>query len=826
MSARALSLLALLAASEAQNAITVGWREPVVPQTQTVAAGGTVTFAWGGFHNVFKAPSRVAWDRCQTRGNNEAINGGAAGGRATWQAPNTAGRHYFFCTIGDHCQNRLKVEIVVVAPVPVTPTPPLVTPVPQTPVPTQPPSPDLFEMAEVTSYPTTLRADEYTLQMANPPLTMRMRGYNPTGATMTRKAVGPVLRFRAGDTVTVRLQNDLRENGPVSTGTNSYHEPGTTNLHTHGLHVNAETPEDNIMMDVDPGTSFTYRYQIPPDHASGTHWYHAHRHGNTALQAGGGMVGMIVVEDAADEVPAAVRALPELLLLAQWMVPSELMAIAAEMDGGAGDGWTESGASGVQPGVGYLTVNGQYQPTATVEQGQWTRVRMVYSSIGAAVEFSLRNVNGAGCEWQLLAKDGIFVDDAPRALNTVFMGPGNRAEVVVRCARAGSFEIVGEVGGQLPSTMLTVDVTRSFRAAAGDLPTFTAKRPAYLAHVYQGVENQGVVVEEHSLTLAGAGGGCQVRFDNVQKSYDGVVAHGAMPLGSVQKWRLDGARGHPFHIHVNSFQLGPDTADTSGYFQPGDWHDVFFMPDGVSATEIYFSVDRFRTKSILHCHFLDHEDRGCMGFIDITGGGDGSTGLSGTPLVSSDMTPAPTPAPPTPVPVTPAPPVCAWEATENVRLCSGANFVLDTDVFGEGFFPDNPHCPILPAGLSADEMVTMCQDVCGPADECAGFTFYTQGLQGEGPMCCFRTDASNKDGPGDNVCYEKAGWSDACTATPQPPVPTPQPPVPTPQPPAGPECLDISGNSCAACLSSNGVCAPFTRDHCALFGATWTWCGA
>jgi len=33
----------------------------------------------------------------------------------------------------------------------------------------------------------------------------------------------------------------------------------------------------------------------------GTHWYHPHLHGSTALQTGGGAHGIIIVEDAASD---------------------------------------------------------------------------------------------------------------------------------------------------------------------------------------------------------------------------------------------------------------------------------------------------------------------------------------------------------------------------------------------------------------------------------------------------------------------------------------------------------------------------------------------
>ena len=51
-----------------------------------------------------------------------------------------------------------------------------------------------------------------------------------------------------------------------------------------GLPALAYGAADNVFQTVEPGTTHTYTYEIAGDHAAGTHWYHAHAHGSTALQ--------------------------------------------------------------------------------------------------------------------------------------------------------------------------------------------------------------------------------------------------------------------------------------------------------------------------------------------------------------------------------------------------------------------------------------------------------------------------------------------------------------------------------------------------------------
>ena len=109
--------------------------------------------------------------------------------------------------------------------------------------------------------------------------------------------------------------------------------------------MDSDDPQDNVYVSVAPAGTHTYSYKIVSDHMGGTHWYHAHVHGNTALQVGNGLVGMMVVEDATDEIPADLAALSELALMIQKFEPKATETIAAAFANG-GDGWTQSGNTG------------------------------------------------------------------------------------------------------------------------------------------------------------------------------------------------------------------------------------------------------------------------------------------------------------------------------------------------------------------------------------------------------------------------------------------------------------------------------------------------
>lgn len=97
--------------------------------------------------------------------------------------------------------------------------------------------------------------------------------------------------------------------------------------------------------------------------------------------------------------------------------------------------------------------------------------------------------------------------------------------------------------------------------------------------------------------------------------------------GTVQEIKYTGAQGHPYHQHVNSYQIrkiepteGELKDFVKQYYQVGDWHDVLQFPHN-QATDVTFrfQADQFTGHMVQHCHLLFHEDLGMMTQYDITG---------------------------------------------------------------------------------------------------------------------------------------------------------------------------------------------------------------
>jgi FtsP/CotA-like multicopper oxidase with cupredoxin domain len=87
-------------------------------------------------------------------------------------------------------------------------------------------------------------------------------------------------------------------------------------------------------------------------------------------------------------------------------------------------------------------------------------------------------------------------------------------------------------------------------------------------------------------------------------------------LGSTEEWVIRNATGeqHPFHIHVNAFQVVSVNGRPSG--ARGLQDTVILPAHGVVRIRMRFRD--FVGATVYHCHIAAHEDAGMMGILDIT----------------------------------------------------------------------------------------------------------------------------------------------------------------------------------------------------------------
>jgi L-ascorbate oxidase len=126
-----------------------------------------------------------------------------------------------------------------------------------------------------------------------------------------------------------------------------------------------------------------------------------------------------------------------------------------------------------------------------------------------------------------------------------------------------------------------------------------------------------------------------------------------LKAGGYDEWYITARNGnHPFHIHINPFQIvgiydshdvdvsatGENATDSSPIDQQyaglkGAWKDTILVKQGytvIMRTHYAKYVGRF----VLHCHILDHEDRGMMELVQI--GDDKTDPLAGKPAASPE----------------------------------------------------------------------------------------------------------------------------------------------------------------------------------------------
>ena len=119
-----------------------------------------------------------------------------------------------------------------------------------------------------------LSGTEFDLTIAETPV--NFTGAPRLATTINGSIPAPTLRWRAGDTVTLRVTNRLAED---------------TSIHWHGILLPFEM--DGVpgisFKGIAPGETFTYRFKVVQ---TGTYWYHSH----SGMQEQTGMYGAIVID--------------------------------------------------------------------------------------------------------------------------------------------------------------------------------------------------------------------------------------------------------------------------------------------------------------------------------------------------------------------------------------------------------------------------------------------------------------------------------------------------------------------------------------------------
>ena len=182
---------------------------------------------------------------------------------------------------------------------------------------------------------------------------------------------------------------------------NVIHDLNHTNIHTHGWHVDPQGHSDNVFVNIKPGDVYEQFVELPDSHPSGTHWYHAHKHGATAVQVSSGMAGALIVTDenmGLDTVPM-VRAATDMILALQQMPYDDYGEIES------GDFLQEAGKQtntscdiGGQFANRPIFINGIAAPTIQVRKGEIFRWRFIHTGPNTPIVPMVTAVSGLGLD--------------------------------------------------------------------------------------------------------------------------------------------------------------------------------------------------------------------------------------------------------------------------------------------------------------------------------------------------------------------------------------------------------------------------------------------
>jgi FtsP/CotA-like multicopper oxidase with cupredoxin domain len=435
--------------------------------------------------------------------------------------------------------------------------------------------------------------------------------------------------------------------------------------------------------------------------APGTHWYHAHKHGSTAVDVSNGMTGAFIIEgkydDDLNDFYGTVGNPP-----APWTRAQPTIVINQL---GGNPNLVRNREFGPQP----LSVNGSLQPKMTMRPGEVQLWRIVNTSSQGSAYFVGPPKLHPGkptvdpetdFEWKQVAQDGVQFADSnyQDSLNQpIMLAPGNRADLLVKApsnpqstaysvkikqVRARmQLQLTKKNGDPVIKEAELMSVLVSGTAPENPHQTwFIPKAPQQPPFLDADITDDEVKYSAGRTFVFDSkvkGAAHQHTLNGQQFSDTGAGV--TVFLNTAEEWKVinttigEGPVDHPFHIHINPFQIvevfdpnetirDPDTGKLLNKYvtnkedlkfrelqcqldllDPGTWNDchntiqthliwwdVFPIPTardnwGVSTKKVPVP-GFFRMRSrfvdypglwVIHCHILAHEDRGMMTIVQV-----------------------------------------------------------------------------------------------------------------------------------------------------------------------------------------------------------------
>jgi FtsP/CotA-like multicopper oxidase with cupredoxin domain len=408
--------------------------------------------------------------------------------------------------------------------------------------------------------------------------------------------LGPAIRVRRGETISVSIDNKMDE---------------PTTVHWHGVLIpgSVDGGPHNVIR---PGQTWTAKLGI--DQPETTAWFHPHPHGATARQVYSGLAGLFLIEDGSGD---------RLGLPSAYGVDDLPLVLQDHVFGEDGAPIYDPGPMGVMAGYrgGTFIVNGVVDPVAKVPAGI-VRLRLVN---GANARFFDLQFSDART-FHVVASDGGYLP-APVPLQRLLIAPGERYEILVdfsdgqRAALSTgpdrNLPMMGMMmGGAIPAgggTLMSFEVDPSLPAESKPLPKTLVPLPAIdrtkVARTRQFLLND--MMMGGGMMMGGSGAGPVMAING--RPFDMSRVDVAVKKGSVELWQIGSQMmGHPFHVHGTQFQI----LSMNGQMPPAHmrgWKDIVIVAREAEILVPFSQAAPTAAPFMFHCHILEHEDAGMMG---------------------------------------------------------------------------------------------------------------------------------------------------------------------------------------------------------------------
>jgi len=397
--------------------------------------------------------------------------------------------------------------------------------------------------------------------------TIKAWGFNKT-------IPGPVLKASKGDTIIVKVKNELSE---------------PTIIHWHGVRLEASMDGTSITQQpIQPGQEFEYRFTLPD---AGTFWYHSHH--NETEQMEKGMYGALIVEDPADPVFDG-----EKIFMIDDM---KLNSNGSFKTGNLVTRWVErhDGREGDT-----LLINGKENPVINIAGGQIERWRFINASSAKYFQLYL-----GGRKFRIIGSDGGLMQKAEET-DRVLIVPGERVDII-----GGPFS-EGEIIAieSLPYNRMTFVKAKRRKYAtiiAGQPQPSVAVIPDSLRNIEPLASTDTPVNRKVKLSVGPSlKHGIDFLVNGDVHTHDAPVE-----VGQLQVWEVSNTSlmDHPFHLHGFFFQV---IEENGKGVENVKWKDTVNLPPR-SKIRIAWMPDNRPGKWMYHCHILEHHEAGMMAHFEV-----------------------------------------------------------------------------------------------------------------------------------------------------------------------------------------------------------------